>query len=116
MILSEKANKGRPLITKFREEARGVGFAVVIIAPDDYGGRVGDEKRPRARQNVVFELGYFIAAIGPARVAALVGDDLERPSDYEGVAYISTGGNWKADLAKELEALEYDVDWRAVAT
>jgi Predicted nucleotide-binding protein containing TIR-like domain len=82
IILHERPNKGRALITKLREEAEGVGFAVVLMTPDDEGAKAGGEPQPRARQNVIFELGFFIGAIGPARVAAVVVGDVERPSDY----------------------------------
>jgi predicted nucleotide-binding protein len=115
VILHERPNRGRTIITKFREEAADVGFAVVLMTPDDVGGEpafVAGKLRPRARQNVVFELGFFIGALGPERVAALVKGDVERPSDFDGVVYISLdNGSWKVDLARELEAAGYLVDW-----
>ena len=37
VILHERPNKGRTIIAKFREEAAGVGFAVVLMTPDDLG-------------------------------------------------------------------------------
>jgi hypothetical protein len=61
VILHERANKGRTIITKFREEAADIGFAVVLMTPDDHGGKAGEATSLRARQNVVFELGFFIA-------------------------------------------------------
>jgi predicted nucleotide-binding protein len=71
IILHEQPNKGRTIITKFREEAKDVGFAVVLMTPDDEGKEKGvGDFQPRARQNVVFELGFFIGALGPERVAA----------------------------------------------
>jgi predicted nucleotide-binding protein len=115
VILHERPNKGRTIITKFREEATGVGFAVVLMTPDDVGGAPGpaaDHLRPRARQNVVFELGFFIGALGPEHVAALVKGNIERPSDFDGVVYISLdNGSWKTDLTRELEAAGYQIDW-----
>jgi predicted nucleotide-binding protein len=116
IILHERPNKGRTIITKFREEAAGVGFAVVLMTPDDVGGKAFSHAtgpvQPRARQNVVFELGFFIGALGPERVTALVKGEVERPSDFEGVVYIQLdSGSWKADLARELEAADYHIDW-----
>ena len=65
VILHERPNKGRTIITKFREEAAGVGFAVVLMTPDDVGGAAASTSfQPRARQNVVFELGFFMASSG----------------------------------------------------
>jgi predicted nucleotide-binding protein len=105
IILHERPNRGRAIIAKFQEEAADVGFAVVLMTPDDCGGKVGAATKPRARQNVVFELGFFIGALGPGRVAAMVKGDIERPSDLDGVVYISLDdGSWKDKLGRELEA------------
>lgn len=116
VILHERPNKGRTLITKFREEAAEIGFAVVLMTPDDHGAKAGESTKPRARQNVVFELGFFIGAFGLERVAALVKGDLERPSDFDGVVYIDldAAGGWKRKLGKELEAAGFEIDWNKV--
>lgn len=115
-ILHELPNKGRTIITKFREEAEGVGFAVVLMTPDDQGkGEHEENFRPRARQNVVFELGFFIGILGPGRVAALVKGPLERPSDFDGVVYIPFDDQgWKLLLARELREAGYQVDLNKV--
>lgn len=116
IILHEQPNKGRTIIAKFREEAGDIGFAIVLMTPDDHGGKTGGSTRGRARQNVVFELGFFIGQLGPARVAAMVKGDVERPSDFDGVVYIPLDDNgWKLQLAKELDAAEYNIDWKKVA-
>jgi predicted nucleotide-binding protein len=115
IILHEQPNKGRSIIAKFREEASEVGFAVVLMTPDDYGGKEGAPRQPRARQNVVFELGFFYGAFGPERVAALVKGDIEPPSDFEGVLYISLDEkDWQKELARELKAAGFDIDWNKV--
>lgn len=112
--LEEQADKGRTIIAKFEEEAREVKYAVVLLTPDDEGrlGDSGGEYSPRARQNVIFELGYFAGALGRRNVCALVKGDLEKPSDYDGVVYIplDDSGGWKIRLVRELKAAGYDVD------
>lgn len=112
VILHERPNRGRTIITKFQEEASDVGFAVVLMTPDDPGSS-GDLRR--ARQNVVFELGFFVGALGPERVAAIVKGSVERPSDFDGVMYVDfdNGGGWKLLLARELEAAGFAVDMNA---
>jgi Predicted nucleotide-binding protein containing TIR-like domain len=109
-------NKGRALITKFREEAAGVGFAVVLMTPDDLGkAEKAVDLNARARQNVVFELGFFIGRVGPERVAALVKGDIELPSDYDGVVYISLDNeDWQTKLGVELQAAGFEFDWNKV--
>lgn len=108
IILHEQPNKGRTVIEKFRDEASEIGFAVVIMTPDDETA----SGQKRARQNVILELGFFLGSLGPSRVAALVKEPVEKPSDYAGVIYtaIDSGGAWKFQLAKELKAAGYDVD------
>lgn len=110
IILHEQANRGRTIIQKFREEAQDVGFAVVLLSPDDET----TEGQRRARQNVILELGFFLGALGPDRVAALKKGDVETPSDFDGVIYTAYEGSWKAALATELQATGYEIDWNKV--
>lgn len=115
IILHEQANRGRTVIEKV--EAHGnVGFAVVLLTPDDVGAAQGGELQPRARQNVLLELGYFIGRLGRDRVCALKGGDLELPSDFGGVVYqpFDAGGGWKQALGRELEAAGFEIDWNRV--
>jgi predicted nucleotide-binding protein len=112
IILHEQPNRGRTIMTKFREEAGDTGFAVIVMTPDDIGkANDNSEAKPRARQNVVFELGFFIGALGPDRVAALIKGDIERPSDFDGVLYTSYDkDDWRMKIAQELQAAGYDID------
>ncbi len=112
IVLHEQPNMGRHLLTKFIDEAELVTFAIILMTADDVGGLSGtSDSRPRARQNVVLELGYFLAHLGQARVCALIAPDLETPSDFDGIAYIrmSADGGWKTILLRELEAAEMPV-------
>ena len=113
LILHEQANRGRTIIEKFEEHSQ-VGFALALLTPDDVGAIKGDESNlnPRARQNVIFEFGYFIGKIGRKRVCALVQGDVEKPSDYDGVLYIplDDSGGWKIGLIKELKTAGFNVD------
>jgi predicted nucleotide-binding protein len=112
-ILSDKAAKGRTIIEKFEQEADGSGFAVVLLTGDDLGRSKADPEEqltPRARQNVVLELGYFIGKLGRDRVAALYDDGVELPSDYKGVEFISFANDWKTKLIRELNAAGLEID------
>lgn len=105
IILHEQANEGRTVIEKFEAHA-DVPFAVVLMTADDTGGLAGDSRefRPRARQNVILELGCFTGKLGRSRVAALFSAGLEVPSDLHGVLFIELdeGGAWRMKLAQEL--------------
>jgi hypothetical protein len=106
VILHERPNAGRTIITKFQEESAGVSFAVVLMTPDDVGGLPDQPPQSRARQNVIFELGFFIGKLGAPKVCALVAGNIEKPSDFDAVVYIQYGPNtgWKTELARELRA------------
>lgn len=112
IILHEQASKGRTVIEKI--EAHGdVGFAVVLLTPDDIGGLAGASTQARARQNVILELGYFLGRLGRSRVSAFRKGDVEVPSDFGGVVYenFDRSGAWKQALGKELAAAGFDIDW-----
>lgn len=113
VILHEQANEGRTIIEKFEAHAEA-DFAVVLFTPDDMGYQVkqGPEyAKPRARQNVVLELGFFMGLLGRNRVAVLHTGDLEMPSDYSGVLFITLNDEtWNYRLAKEMKASGLDVD------
>lgn len=113
IILHEQANRGRTIIEKFEDHAN-VGFAVVVMTPDDVGASKGQEAnlKPRARQNVILELGFFLGKLGRERVCPLHKGGLEMPSDYQGVLFVplDDNGAWKTSLAKEIEATGIKVD------
>jgi predicted nucleotide-binding protein len=115
IILHEQAKQGRTVIENV--EAHGnVGFAVVLLTPDDEGCKKGGTPQPRARQNVILELGYFVGRLGRKHVCALKRGDVEIPSDFGGVVYetFDSGGGWKQALGRELQAVGYEIDWNKV--
>lgn len=116
VILHELPNKGRTIIEKFSDHS-DVGFAIVLLSGDDYGYSISQsdtDKKFRARQNVVLELGYFMGKIGRGRTLPLFesGKNIELPSDYEGVLYVpyDSTNSWHNDVVRELKAAGYDID------
>ena len=114
IILDEQASKGQTIIEKFEENADEVGFAIVLLTPDDVGAPKDkqDEFKPRARQNVVLELGYFMAKLGRDRVCPLLKDEVEKPSDIDGLVYVPMDNfnGWQLKLAKEMKQAGLPVD------
>ena len=114
IILHEQPNKGRTIIEKFTDYA-GVAFAVVLLTADDIGGPKGSDPTQlvsRARPNVLFELGYFIGALGRENVCALYEAGVEILSDYSGVLYIPIDSSdaWRFQLAREIKAAGLPID------
>jgi predicted nucleotide-binding protein len=117
IILHDEPNRGRTLIEKFEQNAVSVGYAFVLLTPDDVGGDSGVTSlrycKPRARQNVILELGFFMGALGRDRVCYVYGEGVEFPSDIYGVAYLSyhrTINECFTGVMRELKHAGYDVN------
>jgi predicted nucleotide-binding protein len=114
VILHEQVNRGLTILEKFERFAANAGFAVALFTPDDIGYPMASEKnkQPRARQNVVLELGYFIGKLGRDKVFILHKGSVELPSDIFGVVYapVDESNGWQLTLARELRAAGYDID------
>jgi predicted nucleotide-binding protein len=136
IILHKQANLGKTIIEKV-EHYSNVGFAVILLTRDDRGAKhidyLQEIKDPsiikshqdleyekeyawdhfiealeyRARQNVIFEFGYFIGKLGRNKVAALCEEGIERPSDIDGLVYIPLDdkGEWMKELENEIKAV-----------
>lgn len=115
VILHEQASGNRTVIEKI-ERYGDVSFAVVLLTPDDTGALKGEEPVPRARQNVLLELGYFMGRLGRANVCALRQGQVDVPTDFAGVIWIDLdpAGAWKVGLAKELKEAGHTIDWNLV--
>ena len=113
VILGEQPSQGQTVIEKFEGNA-DVDFAVVLFTPDDTGGLAdsSNEPRPRARQNVIFELGFFVGKLGRKKVCVLHKGGVEIMSDYHGIVYVDMddAGAWQLQIAKEMRSVSLNVD------
>lgn len=100
VILQNLPVGGDTIIEKL-EGNLDVRYACVLLTPDDEGHATGSpkDKRFRARQNVVLELGMFLVRLGRKRVAILHKGNLELPSDINGLIYIQF--NKRVDEVKD---------------
>jgi predicted nucleotide-binding protein len=113
IVLKDEPNGGSTVIEKFERNA-DVGFVVVLVTADDVGSvkTEAGKLNPRARQNVILELGYFIGRLTRARICALNDSGVELPSDIHGVVYtaLDSGGAWRYKLLDELKHAGYEID------
>jgi predicted nucleotide-binding protein len=117
IVLHRQPDQGKTIIEKF-EKYSDVGFALVILTPDDCICNYNQEKKiyepsgKRARQNVVFEWGFFVGKLGRERVCCLHKKSVELPSDIHGVLYKpfqDSIDEIKYDLLQELKAAGYKI-------
>jgi predicted nucleotide-binding protein len=117
IILDEQSNKGLTIIEKLMTNSE-VSFAVILLSPDDRGAEKNvhyKDQKFRARQNVIFELGFFLGKLKREQVFPLrrLEKGFESPSDFLGVVYTTYDtptGNWRLELVRELQECGYSVD------
>ncbi len=119
IILDEKANEGQTIIEKFEAHAGEAGYAIILLTPDDVGAAKdnANDLKPRARQNVILELGYFMGQLGRNRVCVLYRGNVELPSDIHGIAYVpmNNPAEWQLKLAKEMKQTGLPIDLNKLA-
>ena len=116
IILDQQASAGQTIIEKLEEYGSDVGYAIVLATPDDEGkAKTETDYKSRVRQNVVLELGMFLAKLGRDKVAILLKEttDFEKPSDIQGLVYIpfqSKVDEVALSLIRELSKQGYNID------
>jgi predicted nucleotide-binding protein len=111
-ILKLEPEGGKAIIEKFEKHAKTVKYAFVILTPDDVGGekpKEGDQPslKPRARQNVILELGYFYGVLGRNKVCGIIKGDIEKPSDIDGILFVK--------VREALEDIKFKIQEELVA-
>jgi len=120
IILHKQPDKGNTIIEKI-EENSDVGFAIVLLTPDDVGYSSKEElkeesqkiKNSRARQNVILELGYFVGKLGREKVCCIHKKSIELPTDVSGLLYKPLNEKLdevKWEIVRELKAAGYIIN------
>ena len=114
IVLRNENNQSTTIIEDLQEQiSKNAAFAVVLMTPDDMGYSKGKEKevRPRARQNVILEMGMVLTQLGRTRTVILTTkgkpkDEIEIPSDIAGVKLLKFENDIKevvTELGKNMQ-------------
>lgn len=105
-ILALEPKNGGTIIEEFESLASNCVFAFILMTPDDPMASELDEiHRYRARQNVIFEMGWFFSQLGRTRTRLLYKGEIELPTDVTGIIYIKYEDNINDIRAKIRDAL-----------
>lgn len=94
IVLHRQLDEGLTVIEKF-EKHSDVNYAIILLTPDDMGctveeGQKKNEERKfeiRARQNVIFEFGFFVGKLSRKNVCCIFKEGVALPSDINGLIY-----------------------------
>lgn len=119
IVLHRQADEGLTVIEKFEKHSE-VAYAFILLTPDEIAYLRSEEqeidgerkKEFRARQNVIFEFGYFVGKLGRSRVCCLYTGDVTLPSDVNGMIYKKFSKNIEEvaySIIKDLKASGYEI-------
>ena len=74
-ILQNNDGESKTLIEALEQQIyKEAAFGIILMTPDDYGypkAKADEDRQPRARQNVILELGMVLASLGRERMVLL---------------------------------------------
>ncbi len=112
MCLQNTGGGGLTIIEALEQEIANptsrAKFGIVLMTPDDFGCSKAEGSAavlPRARQNVVLEMGMMIAALTRRRVAILKKGHVELPSDANWILYIPFNEHVRETVPKLVDRL-----------
>jgi predicted nucleotide-binding protein len=116
-ILQNNDGESKTLIEALEQQIyKEAAFGIVLMTPDDYGypkTQTDADRKPRARQNVILELGMVLASLGRERMVLLKKGALEIPTDVNGVIYLEFNEHVKevaVKLATRMKKAGIEID------
>lgn len=116
-ILQNNDGESKTLIEALEQQIyKEAAFGIVLLTPDDYGypkAQSDEDRQPRARQNVILELGMVLASLGRDRMVLLKKGALELPTDVSGVIYLEFNEHVKevaVKLATRMKGAGIEID------
>lgn len=120
IVLHRQIDGGLTIIEKFEQYAN-VAYAFILLTPDDICYSFTDANKNesdrslfyRARQNVIFEFGYFVGKLGRSNICCIYKEGVELPSDLSGLIYKQVNSTIEEvgyAIIRELKAAKMDVN------
>lgn len=112
IVLARQPNEGDTIIEKFEKNSSKADYAIILLTANDKGKAKNDKKyQLRARQNVIFEMGYFRAKLGKKNLCYMYEEEVELPSDIVGIGYVAVKSDdkWQYELAHELQKCGFNI-------
>jgi predicted nucleotide-binding protein len=116
-ILQNNDGQSKTIIEALEQQIyREAAFGIILMTPDDFGyskSKGEQERQPRARQNVVLEMGMVFASLGRERMVILKKGALEIPSDIDGVLRLEFNDHVKevaVKLANRMKNAGIEID------
>ena len=116
VVICEEPSQGKKIVENFRRDYADVGFAAVLLSPDDFAyakNEAATKRKLRPQQDVVFELGFLLGKLGKGKVHVFFRECTNFvPTDFEGikVTAFDDRDSWKLVLMRELTNCGYHVD------
>ncbi|WP_198514034.1 TIR domain-containing protein [Williamsoniiplasma luminosum] len=105
IVSQDKPPNGKTIIEGVLDDIEGAHYGIVLLTPDDVGyastNGINPIPKPRARQNVILEMGMIISRLGRNNVTILKKSEIEQPSDTDGLIYIAYDNSIKNSGAFE---------------
>ena len=112
IILNEQIDRGRTLLEKL-EEYSDIKAAIIIFTNEDAGSNGDSEYEKKARQNLIFEAGYFLGKLGNKNIIVIAEQGVIPPSVLDGHPYFKMDQEekWKTDITKKLKSMKkFNID------
>ncbi len=121
-ILQNNDGQSRTLVEALEQQIyERSAFGIILMTPDDYGypkSSPDADRQPRARQNVILEMGMVMASLGRERMVILKKGNLEMPSDVNGIIYLEFNEHVKevsTKLAQRIKSAGINLDDAKIA-
>lgn len=121
-ILQNSDSEGKTIIEALEKHIQSDSDAgIVLLTPDDFGypkSKTDADRLPRARQNVILEMGMILSALGRDRMVILKKGALEIPSDVSGIIYVEFNTHVKEvapKIAQRMQSMGFNIDPQKIA-